>query len=245
MTRTPCTVAQSASDDFGTQSLGLLPIFPSSNWPLGILYRFPHVFNVIDIDHEYSRIVVFQAPQNQGPAFDAAHLDLNSWACPANVQAFFDRSKIHGFQESQNLRIETQCGHERLRMSDPSHSSKWFLKRWIVWRNSSSQTKLRQLVVPFYEDLFSQSNQSKTKGPTWATEWEHRARRANTANSPHPCSHNSSVSNTKQPACTRAKGLRKVFPFFKASMRKTKGIAANCRLQNAINITIIQLYIIV
>ena len=72
----------------------------------------------------------------------------------------------------------------------------------------------------------------------------HRARTANTANSPHPWSHNSSVSNTKQPACTRAKGLRKVFPCFKASMRKTKGIAANRRLQNAINITIIHYSIV-
>lgn len=134
MTMTHCTVAQFASDDFGTQSLGLLPIFPSSNWPLGILYRFPGFSRCVQCDRHWpwiftNRFIIFISSTSEpGPCFSCCSSWPGQLSLSQQYRSSFDRLKIHSSQKSQNLRIETQCGHERLRMSDPSHSSKRFLK---------------------------------------------------------------------------------------------------------------------
>lgn len=179
--------------------------FPSSNWHQLTAWNSVQISMCFQCDRHWSwiftnRFIIFiSSTSGPGPCFWCCSSWPRQLSVSQQYRSSFDRLKIQGSQKSQNLRVETQCGHERLRMSDPSHSSKGFLKVWVVWRNSSTARLLRQLVVPFHEDLFSQRNRSKPKGPTSATARE----QSNTASSPR--------------RLHQSKGLRKVLPFFRSS----------------------------
>lgn len=215
MTMTHCTVAQIASDDFGTQSLGLLPIFQLTSIDRLEFYTDFHMFSmwstlIMNIHKSFYHFY-FKHLRTRALLLMLFILTSTAERVPTISKQF------RPFEDSRLSKVTESKGRNSMRPWKTSHVRSFTQLQGISQGVSClKKFKYCKIVKPFsWGSVFSaESIQTKGTNISNGVGAEHAKQTLQTLRVGAARLHQS-------------KGL-KVLPFFKASMRQTKGIAAKC-----------------